>query len=159
LIKANTDNNSANSFKDEEKAVLGTNKMTALELMKQGGSYKCGWDQSQNGSTSNIIVYIDGQMLRQEMKMKTPTIDIESSILVKDGYQYSWNSMTPGIATRTRMVENTGIYLKPNTPASSMEVTLAGLDEQAQAPGYSCQSWTADASIFTPPANVKFVGN
>lgn len=136
-----------------------TDRMTISEHMKQGGSYQCAWTESANGNSIAATIYIDGATLREEQNSKTQSMNITTDYLVKDGYLYSWSSALQNRGTKTKLLDNAGVSLKPNAPSSTLDLLLTSLDAYAQLPGYTCKPWVIDAAQLTPPSRITFIGS
>lgn len=159
LLKPKTTDSPANTTNDSVKVASTGNNETISELMKKGGAYKCTWSQEgYAGSSSQGTAYISGGMLKVEQNVKTVSTNMDNSFLSREGYVYNWSSVNPNLGSKVKIQENIG-NLKPGVPSSSLGMYLAIYDQSSQIPGYDCKSWSVDASVFTPPANIKFVGN
>lgn len=124
-------------------------KMAFSEFIKQGGSYKCTVNQSVGGVTSQGITYISGDMIRGEYKTNVQGMDVSSMMIVRDGYTYSWTSMMPNTGFKVKVAANaTG----DTSAAASGQYSF----NAEQIGDYNCEAWTADASMFTVPTDVKF---
>ncbi len=124
-------------------------KMAFSEFIKQGGAYKCTVNQSVAGVDTVGTTYINGGLIRGEYKTQTQGISVTSSLIVRDGYTYSWTSMAPTMGFKAKVVESAAV----NTGAA-MSASYSWNAEQIG--DYSCEAWSADASMFVLPSGVNF---
>lgn len=122
-------------------------KMSFTDFLK-GGAYKCEITQNVNGSATSGTTYIDNGLIRADFSTKVQGMTINSNIIVRDGYTYSWSSAYPGgfkIKTDTTNTSTPGT----STPSSYSFNT-------AQIGDYHCDNWVSDPSKFTVPTNITF---
>lgn len=124
-------------------------KMAFSEFIKQGGAYKCTVNQSVAGVNTVGTTYINGGLIRGEYKTQAQGINVTSSLIVRDGYTYSWTSMAPTMGFKAKVAENTGA----NT-GTAMSGSYSWNAEQIG--DYSCEAWSADANMFVVPSGVTF---
>ena len=132
-----------------EVVVTSGKKMAFSEFMKQGGSYKCTVTQNVNNTDTKGLTYIDGSMIRGEYNISTQGMSITSTLIVRDGYTYTWTSMAPSMGFKAKVVEST--EADANTGMSgtySFDANEIG--------DYDCAPWTPDARMFTLPTGVTF---
>ena len=134
---------------EEESTTPVSKKMAFSEFLKQGGTYKCEINQKVDNTETKGTTYINGEMIRGEYSTKVENVDINSTILVRDGYTYSWTSSLPNMGFKIKMdpktTDNSGI----NNPSSY------GFNAE-QIGDYNCEAWTLDQSKFTVPTNITF---
>ncbi len=133
----------------ENSSVPDGKKMAFSQFLKQGGSYKCDVSQSVSGVENTGTVYTSNEMIRGEFSTTVQGRTIDSTMVVRDGYAYSWGSALPG----------TGFKVK--TAASVYDTTTAGGSgsysfNAEQIGDYNCEPWVREESKFTLPADVKF---
>lgn len=145
----NTQMGAGAETKSTEVAVTSGKKMAFSEFMKQGGSYKCTVIQSVNNTDTKGITYMDGGMIRGEYNISTQGMSITSTLIVRDGYTYTWTSMAPGMGFKARVVEQEAISEK-----AGMSGTYAF--DAKEIGDYDCTPWTPDASMFALPQGVTF---
>lgn len=124
-------------------------KMAFSEFIKQGGAYKCTINQSVAGVDTVGTTYINGGLIRGEYKTQTQGINVTSSLVVRDGYTYTWTSMAPTMGFKAKVAETAGA----NTGAA-MSASYSWNAEQIG--DYSCEAWSAEASMFVVPSSVTF---
>lgn len=124
-------------------------KIAFAEFIKQGGAYKCTVNQSVAGTDTVGTTYIHNGLIRGEYSTKTAGMNIATSLIVRDGFTYTWTSMAPTMGFKAKVVDNAVV----NTGAAMS----ASYSWNAQQIGdYNCESWAADDSMFTVPASVTF---
>lgn len=134
---------------DESSATPDGKKMAFAQFLKQGGSYKCDVSQSVSGVENKGTVYTSNEMIRGEFSTTIQGKTIDSTMVVRDGYSYSWSSALPG----------TGFKVK--TAASVYDTTTAGGSgsysfNAEQIGDYNCETWNSDPAKFTIPTNIIF---
>ncbi len=123
-------------------------KMAFSEYIRGNGSYKCEVSQNMSGVNTEGTVYVSGGMMRGEYNSVIEGRTMQMTMVVKDGYTYSWNSMMPGTGFKAKVMEadtNTGTNVPSNYSFDTSQVGE-----------YNCQNWVTDASKFTIPTNIKF---
>ena len=124
-------------------------KIAFTELMKQGGSYKCTVTQNVANMASNGAVYIHNNLIKATFSTNIQGQTIDTNMVVKEGYTYTWTSMTKGIGYKVKTVEKTD---ETSVGKSSATYTWNG----EQIGEYDCQAWVADDSIFNLPKDITF---
>lgn len=117
-------------------------------ILKSGKTQKCTFsytDEEENTTTGSA--YISGKQMRTDVKSTASGKESTIYVLRNGDDNYIWGSDFPN-NTGMKMTlsideyvsnENSKKYFDPNMKAD-----------------YKCSAWTVDASLFTPPANVKF---
>lgn len=125
-------------------------KRSFAEFIKNpGGAYKCTVHQSVQGTESTGITYIDGKMMRGDYNIKMQGMDMTSSMIMRDGYSYSWSSMSPSMGFK--MPVNDAVETDTTKTAhGSYEFDANQIGD------YDCQPWSSDASMFELPKTVTF---
>ncbi len=120
-------------------------KMAFGDFMKQGGSYKCAvQSNSAEGINTTGTIYLNASMIRVDASTKMPgSSDIKTSIIVTTDYTYTWTAQAGNTGFKTKTVQAAG------------DSASYGFDA-SQIGDYTCDVWSADASVFVPPANVVF---
>lgn len=67
---------------------------TMEDLYKKWGKMTCTMTTIEEGVQMNGTLYIDGKKMRTDMKWSAQGMEFEMSTLIKDGYSYSWTSMS-----------------------------------------------------------------
>lgn len=127
-------------------------KMAFSQFMKQGGSYKCTVNQylgDIGGASTQGTTYINDGMVRAEYSSTVQNIKIDTSLIVRDGYTYTWSSMMPNSGFKMKAVAND----KPDTNVSASGSYSFNADQIGD---YNCEAWKADASLFVVPTNITF---
>lgn len=128
---------------------MSDKKMAFESFIKQGGSYVCTVHQSVEGTESEGTVYIDGGNIRGEFNSTVQGMAMSTSLIVKDGYSYTWTSMMPSMGFKAPVDQGAG--------ADSSTGTSGSYSWNAEQIGdYNCEAWSADASKFALPAGVTF---
>jgi hypothetical protein len=140
---------SENNTEETNNTIPSGKKMAFTELLKQGGIYKCTVTQYVAGTESQGTTYINGDLIRAEYNTKTQGMNIDTSLIVRDGYTYTWTSFAPTMGFKSKVT--TGGMEDGSTGTSG---TYSFNAEQIG--DYDCQAWTADASMFVLPAGVTF---
>lgn len=124
-------------------------KMAFSEFIKQGGSYKCTVTQTVATMTTNGTVYIDGSKIKADFAVSVAGQSINTTMIVRDGYTYTWTSNAPTKGFKTKVA--TGGQGDSSTGAKGT-ITWDG----SQIGDYSCDPWVAQASMFELPTTVTF---
>ncbi len=125
-------------------------KMAFSDFAKQGGSYKCTVtqyiDQGMTQSTEGTV-YLDGGKIRGEYSTKVQGMSIDTSVIVRDGFAYTWTSMSP-----------TGYKIAVKDQAGDTNASANGSYSwnDKMIGDYNCESWSADQSKFAVPTSVTF---
>jgi hypothetical protein len=136
------------SSQTEETAQPTGKKMAFAEFMKQGGSYKCTVHQNVNDIETTGVTYMHNGMIRGEYGSDMQGMHIESHILVRDDYSYSWSSVMPTTGYKAKIVD---------VEAGAGADTSGTYSWNAEQIGdYDCQPWSAEASMFEVPKEVTF---
>lgn len=129
-------------------------KMAFMDFAKQGGSYECTVNQyidSSYTSTTKGTVYLSKGNIRGDYNVKVQGMSIDTSVIVRDGFAYTWtNMMTTGykvpVATDTTRKTSAG----GTTPQGTFSWNSDMIGD------YDCTPWAADAALFTLPAKITF---
>jgi hypothetical protein len=150
-----TKGNSKSTLSDNTDPLIETpgvsgKKMAFSEFAKHGGSYKCtvtqyldaGMTQSTQGT-----VYLDGGKIRGEYATKVQGMNIDTSVIVRDGFAYTWTSMMPN-----------GYKIAVNQTAGDTGAAASGAYSwnDKMIGDYNCVTWAVDQSKFTLPSGVTF---
>lgn len=124
-------------------------KMAFGQLVAQGGSYECTVNQYVGETVSQGTVYTSGTLVRGEFNSKANGLDINTSLIVRDGYTYTWTSMAPKMGFKAKVAANSEV--NPNQETSG---TISWNADQIG--DYDCKDWTPDLTKFDLPAGVAF---
>jgi hypothetical protein len=153
----NNSNNPNNSSTDQ----LGT-KMPFDAFIRRGdGSYVCTVSQAMSDMENKGTVYIAGsadvskRKMRGEFSTIAEGMKVDSVFIIKDGFNYSWNSMMPKsgfkIAIPKESVDANGNAVATQNGNSGTYAWSA-----SQIGAYDCQAWTVDETKFVLPAGMTF---
>lgn len=124
-------------------------KMAFGQLVAQGGSYECTVNQYVGETVSQGTVYTSGTLVRGEFNSKANGLDINTSLIVRDGYTYTWTSMAPKMGFKAKVVAS--------GEANPNQQTSGTINWNADQIGdYDCKDWTPDMAKFDLPAGVNF---
>ena len=124
-------------------------KIAFSEFMKQGGAYKCTVTQTVATMTTNGTVYLDSGKVKADFAVSVAGQSINTSMIVRDGYSYTWTSNSPTKGFKTKIAGSTA-----GGGSTSPKGTYTW--DGSQIGEYSCESWTAEASMFEVPSTVTF---
>lgn len=124
-------------------------KMAFAEFIKKGGSYKCTVHQSVGGMDTVGTTYIHNGMIRGEYNNKVQGSNIDATLIVKDGYSYTWTSMYPTMGFKSKINQEAAVESGAGASGTySFDAEQIG--------DYECESWPADNSKFEIPTNITF---
>lgn len=141
---APTEEGTPNGETTSGNAVQGSG--TLASLLTRGGAYRC-TVSVEAGAESSGVVYVGNDRLRGDFvttASATGGREIESHMISKDGYVYTWSDMMPQ-----------GVRMRINTDGTTQGST-GGLDSSAIV-DYDCAPWAIDSNRFELPANVTFM--
>jgi len=124
-------------------------KMPFSEFIKQGGAYKCMVTQTVATMTTNGTLYINDGKVKAEFAVSVAGQTISTSMIIRDGYNYTWTSNSPTKGLKTKIA--TGGQGDSSTGPKGT-ITWDG----SQIGDYSCEPWVAEASMFELPKTVTF---
>ncbi len=119
------------------------------DLLSRGGDWKCTFDVDNQTSHSSGTVYVSGAKVRGDFTSQVPQVSqtVESHMIQNEGYVYVWTPLSPsGFKTKATI----------GTPDASTKFKGQGVNID-QAYAYDCAPWTADQSLFAPPAGITFM--
>lgn len=123
-------------------------KMAFSQFVKQGGSYECTVKQALSDMENSGTVYMDKGRMRGEFSTIAEGMKVDTSLIVRDDYTYTWSSMMPKTGFKIKVqaeMNNTG------APASGTYSWNAD-----QIGEYDCKAWVVDESKFTLPSGTTF---
>lgn len=133
----------------EEEQTAGK-KMAFSQFLKQGGAYKCEVKQSMSDFENSGTMYVNGKTLRGEFSTVAEGKKMDSSFISREGYTYTWSSMTPGMGFKMKTVENIEV------PDTNVDINGNYAWSADQIGDYNCENWVVDASKFETPKDVTF---
>lgn len=139
---------SASQNQNLASAVNAGKKISFSEFLKGGGTYKCNVKQYVGDIETNGTVYMNGDMIRGEYNTEVQGVKVDTSLVVRDGYTYTWNSMIPSM----------GLKIKAAASNESMNSETSGsyAFNAEQIGDYDCENWAVDATMFELPTGVNF---
>lgn len=124
-------------------------KIAFSELIAQGGTYQCTVKQYVNETESTGTVFLHKDHVRAEFATAVQGMNINTTMIVRDGYTYTWTSTMPNKGFKSKAVQVVGGDAVVGTAGTySFNSTQIG--------DYDCQDWTLDESKFTLPSTVTF---
>lgn len=123
-------------------------KKPFTDIMNQGGSFKCNVMQTVANMTSNGTVYIHDALVRAEFSMSIAGQSIDTTMIARDGYIYSWTSGTPTKGYKAKINGGEG----DGRAGTSGTYTWNG----SQIGDYTCEAWVADDKKFDLPKGTTF---
>lgn len=115
------------------------------DLIKRGGNFMCTFSHSSAVAQSTGTVYISGSDIRGDFQSKTQGINVESHMIQKEGYIYTWSPMTP-TGFKIKAVEGDG------DSSASMSAQYSDMNQDY---AYDCKMWSRTADKFALP-NITF---
>lgn len=133
-----------------ETATVPTAKKMAFSVfMKQGGSYRCTVSQLVQDIESNGTVYIADGLFYGDFVTTVKGMTMQSSSLVRDGYVYTWTSMSPLSGFKMKIPDaSADPVVQASSSAPSFSFDTFG--------DYTCESWSKDMSKFDIPAKITY---
>ncbi len=122
-------------------------KISFTEFMSKGGSYKCDITQVVATMTTKGVVYMHDALVRAELSNSVAGQSLNTTMIAKDGYMYSWTSLTPNKGYKTK-ISTAGSGLKNQATTYTWNGGQVG--------DYNCEAWSADDSFFELPKTVTF---
>ena len=124
-------------------------KMAFSQLVAQNGTYKCTVNQYVGDIESKGTVYMNKGLLRAEFATAVANQKIDTTMILRDGYTYTWTSLTPTLGFKSKTITET------NT--STTTTTSGTYSWNADQIGdYNCEDWTLDEAKFVVPSTVTF---
>jgi hypothetical protein len=123
-------------------------KMAFSQFLKQGGAYKCEVKQYMSDFENSGTMYISGKNMRGEFSTVAEGRTMNSSFISRDGYSYTWSSVTPGMGFKIKAEAET------SNESAGVNGTYAWSADQIG--DYNCESWVVDTTKFELPKDVTF---
>jgi hypothetical protein len=118
-------------------------------IATEKGAFECTVNHSINNVEGQGKVWVSDGMMRSSYTGKFSGIESSSSMIIRDGYTYSWGSALPGTGFKSRFIDPTKTDINP----LESEQFRANFE---QIGGYDCQAWTPDESKFIIPSDIVF---
>lgn len=125
-------------------------KIAFSDFLKQGGAYKCEFNQKMDNAETKAITYMDNGMFRGEYSSNTEGMNITSTSIIRDGYSYSWTSAMPNIGYKIK------IDTAETDTASETDFSGSYGFNANDVGDYNCEAWNPEQSIFAIPTNITF---
>lgn len=128
-------------------------KMAFSEFLKQDkGSYQCTVNQyidaGMSQSTQGEVFLFDGN-IRGDFTTQVSGMNIASSVIVRDGFSYTWTNMAPlGFKAEATMLTEDVV-----DPKQTSGTYMWNSDQIGE---YDCQEWNVDKAKFELPSGVTF---
>lgn len=136
----------------------GGKKMAFSSFIKQGGSYQCTVTQyidSAYTSSTMGTVYISGEKIRGNYSVEVQGMKINGSVIVRDGFAYTWSSMASiGYKAKVTETANGSAQVNVNNSGSAASGSFSWNSDMIG--DYDCKPWTTVESQFTLPASITF---
>jgi hypothetical protein len=133
-----------------EKKDDGTSKKGTLKsLLSLGVSQQCSYTFTENNVTSKATIYLAKGMMRIDGTTVTSKASQAFHAILSNKTMYAWGD---GMPQGIRMTIPDG-----NTQAPSQTGGSAQMVDLNKEMNYSCSSWSADTSYFTPPSTIEFM--
>jgi hypothetical protein len=138
----------------EEQNLMETEgkKMSFGEFLKQDkGSYECAVMQyidEEMTQTTEGKVFLDAGRIRGDFSTNIAGMAIETSLIAKDGFVYTWTNMSPIGFKAVKDDENQSNTKTETSGSYGWDTSMIG--------DYDCQPWVSDASVFELPNEVTF---
>lgn len=138
------------SGEEVEGKVFTDKDMSFQELMKKTGSYECTVKQAVMGVTTEGKISIKGGKMSATFSSSVQGRTFETSMVTKDGYVYTWSSVTPTTGIKTKIA--TPVAQGSSTAALSAAYSFDGKDIGS----YSCVVANVSENAFAIPASITF---
>lgn len=135
----------------EQRQEAPTGKKKAFsEFLKDGGTYQCRVQQYAGDTDTQGTVYLHGGLIRGEYRTQAKGMDIDSTVVVRDGYAYAWSSAVAGTGFKSKINLDAQGNVESEQSAGSYSFNAEQIGD------YDCQPWTADSSKFDVPSDITF---
>jgi len=118
------------------------------DLVMSGKPQKCTFSDTRSGATTQGVVYVGGQKVRGDFTMTTGNQKTDGHMIMDGKTTFVWTSAMPQGVKFAMSADAT------TTAASQMSGQAI---DYTSAMNYDCDSWTADASLFSVPTNITFM--
>ena len=146
--KPSTSPTNTTSASSETKPKNSMASNTLQDLFSGGKSQKCTFDAKTSTGENKGTVYVTSDKAYAAFDL-TASGKTTTSYLIRTGDTfYIWGGALPSGIKMTMSLSDMA--------KKSGQYSSSGFNPTAKA-DYSCSGWSADQSLFTPPANVKFI--
>ncbi len=130
-------------------SVAGTTASTSLKsLLAAGSSQKCTFHSDENGTQADGTFYVANGKSRGDITSTANGKPTKTHMIYSDSTSYVW--MDDSTAGYKMSVDPSTLQAKGTTDSSQKSM------DYSKDYNYQCSPWSADASMFTPPASVNF---
>jgi hypothetical protein len=144
--------------KEVNQPATGSAKETAqpfsgsvMDLLKLGKSTKCVLEAKNGVDITSGTTYISGNKARSDYQASVIEGETMSGYYISDGtWMYTWNDNYKEQAIKFKIDQ----MPTADTQAQKDSVKTSDLQDKMD---YKCYPWSADQSMFTPPADLNFV--
>ena len=138
------------SYNDSSYVKNDSSKKSFLDFVNSDGSYQCSVTQNVGGISSLGTVFVSKGKIRGEFSTDANGMKVNSSLVVKDGYTYTWSSMMPNMVYKIKSVE-------PTTTNTAVETSGTYSFNASQIGSYECKDWSLDMAKFELPKDAKIM--
>lgn len=121
------------------------NNKTFDEFVGNGGAFTCDVTRETSSTTDKGMLHFHDGLVRVNFS--------SSTIVVRDGYTYVWNSATS--TTKGYKVKKIGSRLEEGTSTEQVPESPDYWNND-WITDYQCSPWTADDSVFVIPKSITF---
>ena len=125
-------------------------KMAFAQFLKDGGAYKCTVNQYVGDTESKGTVYVNQGLIRGTFQTEVQGVKIDTDLLVRDGYTYTWTSAAP-MGFKAPVISG-DVDVNQNAGTSGAYSWNA-----EQIGEYDCVAWNADTATFSVPTGIQFM--
>ncbi len=134
---------------DEPLPAPGTKKIPFAQFFAQGGSYVCTVNQYVENMESKGTTYMHNGMIRGEFSTAMQGMIMDTHMIVRDGFTYTWSSMMPTMGYK--------VPVQASGEADITTTTNGTYSFNAEQIGdYDCEAWSPDLNRFELPPEVTF---
>jgi hypothetical protein len=121
---------------------------TLKSLLSSGKSQKCEYVNKTEATSVSGTVYISNGKMKGDFTTVSGENKITGHMIVNSGYSYVWTDMMTkrGIKMAINQQQQQPSGVPANNQALDMNKTFT----------YTCQGWTEDNTVFTPPSDISF---
>jgi hypothetical protein len=125
----------------------GQTTKSLMDLLSLGQNLRCTFDTTgTTGTSTKGTVYVSGTKIRGDFTITDKTGKEQQTSMIRVGdTNYVWGSTLPNGIKMTLSLDK----ISGNTQASQYF-------NPSQKTNYNCLPWSVDATLFTPPSNIKF---
>lgn len=123
------------------------------DVMAAGKDVVCTFTSSDPNAENSGTVFVSGKDVRGDFAsdVKTVSMKIESHMIQKDGYVYTWtNTMPQGFKAKVVMAQDSGNAMATGKMSGSQSFDFN------TSYNYNCKDWQKDTSKFTLPSSIIF---